>query len=472
VSDDAFTTLIDRPKVRAALERIVGADHLRIDAESLSIYGRDTCDMFSPAPSGVVFPATTDEVRDIVRMANDVVLALVPSGGRTGLSGGATASNGELVVSLDRMNAVMETSAVDRTLRCQAGLTTARLQQEAQELGLYYPVDFAAAGSSQVGGNIATNAGGNRVIRYGMTRNWVAALEVVTGSGEVVRLGRGLFKDNTGYDLQQLMIGSEGTLGIVTEATMRLTRAPGETVVAVLGLERIEDLLPVLNAFQSKLTVNAFEFFTEETLAKVIERHGLQRPFEAASPVYALIEIEIQTETDSQAVLELYEACSKEGWVVDGTISQSHSQARQFWRLREDISETLSRWSPYKNDLSVRVSMVPGFLGEVGRLVSERYPDFEVLWYGHIGDGNVHLNILKPDEMPVEEFKTHCSGVSEGIFEIVRNYRGSVSAEHGVGLLKKPFLAYTRSKTEIALMQSVRRALDPRGVMNPGKIFD
>ncbi len=459
------------PVVETALRSAVGESHLRTDSDSLVEYGRDTCDLFEPAPAAVVFPGTTGEVRELVCLANDHKLALVPSGGRTGLSGGATASNGEVVVSLERMNRILDSSVTDRTVRCQAGVPTARLQQQAQEMGLYYPVDFAATGSSHVGGNIATNAGGNRVIRYGMTRNWVAALEVVTGSGDVLELGRGLLKDNTGYELQQVFIASEGTLGIITEATMRLTEAPAEAVVLVLGLDRLEDLLPTLDAFRSAVKLNAFEFFTEDALTRVVERHGLKRPFEHATAVYALIEFESRDESDSRAALETFERCSKAGWVRDGVVSQSRSQAAELWRLRDDISETLSRWSPYKNDLSVRVSLVPGFLEEVGCVVEARYPDFEVLWYGHIGDGNVHLNVLKPEAMAIDDFRENCGDVSGAIFELVERYHGSVSAEHGVGLLKKPYLEYTRAEAELVLMRRIKRVFDPEGVMNPGKIF-
>lgn len=460
------------PVVETALRGAVGESYFRTDSDSLVKYGRDTCDLFEPAPAAVVFPGTTGEVLEVVRLANDHKLALVPSGGRTGLSGGATASNGEIVVSLERMNRILDSSVTDRTVRCQAGVPTARLQQQAQEMGLFYPVDFAATGSSHVGGNIATNAGGNRVIRYGMTRAWVAALEVVTGSGEVLELGRGLRKDNTGYDLHQLFIASEGTLGIMTEATMRLARPPGESAVMVLGLDRLVDLLPVLDAFRADVTVNAFEFFTEGALEKVVERHGLQRPFDRATAVYALIEYERRDERDAESALAAYARCTEAGWVRDGAVSQSRAQAAELWRLRDDISETLSRWSPYKNDLSVRVSLVPGFLEEVGRVVEARYPDFEVLWYGHIGDGNVHLNVLKPEAMAIDDFRENCGDVSGAIFELVERYRGSVSAEHGVGLLKKPYLEYTRAEPELVLMRRIKRVFDPGGVMNPGKVFD
>jgi FAD/FMN-containing dehydrogenase len=457
--------------LEAALKNIVGDAWVKTDSESLTHYGRDTCDMFEPAPSVIVLPANTEEVRLIVLLANEHSLALVPSGGRTGLSGGATATNGEVVVSMERMNKILDHSVTDRTVHCQAGVATERLHQQAEKMGLYYPVDFAATGSSQIGGNIATNAGGNRVIRYGMTRNWVAGLQVVTGSGEVLQLGRGLIKDNSGYELQQLFIGSEGTLGFITEATMRLTSKPAESNVMVLGLANLENLLPVLHEFQARLVINAFEFFTEETLDKVIARHDLQRPFDSTSPVYALIEFESGSDEEMQTALAAFETCSEQGWVIDGTVSHSGTQAAALWRLREDISATLARWSPYKNDLSVRVSTVPEFLHRVDALVSSSYPDFEVLWYGHIGDGNVHLNILKPDEMSVDAFKAHCSGVSDQIFSMVQEFDGSISAEHGVGLLKQPHLGSARSQEEIILMRIIKQAFDPNGVMNPGKIL-
>ena len=460
------------PGIESALRGVVGGSRLKTDRDSLAHYGRDTCDMFEPAPSAVVFPDSSEEVRDIVLLANEHGFALVPSGGRTGLSGGATASNGEVVISLERMSRILEANATDRTVRCQAGVVTARLHHKARELDLHYPVDFTATGSSHVAGNIATNAGGTRVIRYGMTRNWVAGLEVVTGSGEILELGRALIKDNTGYELQQLFIGSEGTLGIITEATLRLTRAPAESAVMVLGLTRLQDLIPVLVAFQARLTLNAFEFFTEETLARVVERHGLQRPFAIATPVYALVDFEAGSEIELENALGVYEHCRQGGWVSDATISQSRGQAQALWRLRDDISETLSRWSPYKNDLSVRISLVPEFLSAVSGVVAEACPDFEVLWYGHIGDGNVHLNILKPGKMALEEFKAHCAKVSERIFEKTQAFGGSISAEHGVGLLKKPYLAYSRSQQQIVLMRTIKQALDPNGVMNPGKIFE
>lgn len=462
----------NKPATIAALRRIVGDDHVRTDPDSLANYGRDTCDLFSPAPSAVVFPASTQEVRGLVNLANDQALALVPSGGRTGLSAGATATSGEVVVSMERMNAIIDTNTTDRMIHCQAGVITAQVHQQAASMGLFYPVDFAASGSSHIGGNVATNAGGVRVIRYGMTRNWVAGLEVVTGQGKVLKLGRGLVKDNTGYDLQQLLIGSEGTLGVITEVSLRLASQPGDASVMVLGAQQLDALLPVLERFGSAVTINAFEFFTEAALQKVIERHQLQRPFETPAPVYALVEFEHGGDVAMASAMAAFEHCVAQSWLVDGVISQSASQAKALWRLRDDISATLAHRQPYKNDLSVRVSAVPQFLSEVEAFIGRHYSGFEALCYGHIGDGNVHLNILRPVAMSLEAFKETCTTISERLFEMVQRFGGSVSAEHGVGLLKKSALRYSRSETEVELMRSIKNSFDPGGVLNPGKVFD
>jgi FAD/FMN-containing dehydrogenase len=455
-----------------ALEAIVGADKVRTGEDDLATFGRDWTKVHEPAPSAIVFPRSVEQVQQIVKLANEHGLALVPSGGRTGLSGGAVAANGEVVVAFDYMNQIRDFNAVDRTVVCGAGVITEQLQHFAQEQGLYYPVDFASAGSSQIGGNIGTNAGGIKVIKYGMTRDWVAGLTVVTGSGEILALNNGLMKNNAGYDLRQLFIGAEGTLGFVCEATMQLTRQPHDLTALVLGVPEFSAIMDILNSFQGKMDLTAFEFFSEKALSKVVEHQGLQRPFETQAEYYALLEFERINEDTEALAMELFEHCVEQGWVLDGVMSQSLEQLNNLWRLREDISETISQWVPYKNDISTVISKVPGFLEEVEALVNASYPDFEIIWFGHIGDGNVHLNILKPEALDKESFYQQCHAVSKGVFEIVERYRGSVSAEHGVGLIKKDYLPYSRSAAEIALMKQVKAVFDPNGVMNPGKIFD
>jgi glycolate oxidase subunit GlcD len=461
-----------KPDIIATLTDIVGADNILLDKTSLSHYGQDWAKIFDPAPCAIVLPNSTAQVQAIVKLANEQSIAITPSGGRTGLSGGATACNGELVVALDRMNKVMDFDAINQTVTVEAGLITEQLQNFAEEKGLFYPVDFASAGSSQIGGNIGTNAGGIKVIRYGMTRDWVMGLTVVTGSGEIVALNQGLIKNNAGYDLRQLFIGSEGTLGLICDATIKLTRKPHDLNVLVLAVPEFSAIMNVLSSFQTQIDLTAFEFLSENAMAKVCEHQNLQRPFDTVAPYYALIEFESQTELDLENAMNVFEQCVENGWALDGTISQSQQQAKNLWRLREDISETLSQWTPYKNDLSVTVSKVPDFLAEVETVVHQAYPEFEVVWFGHIGDGNLHLNILKPDDLARDEFVAKCSTVNEKIFSVVQKYDGSISAEHGVGLSKKPYLSYSRSETEIGFMKAIKAVFDPNGIMNPGKIFD
>lgn len=455
---DELTTLVEPGKVLT-------------DADSLNTYGKDWTKHFAPAPSAIVFPKTIEQVQAIVRWANERKVALVPSGGRTGLSAAAVAANGEVVVSFDYMNQILAFDEMDRTAVCQPGVITAQLQQFAEDKGLYYPVDFASAGSSQIGGNIGTNAGGIKVIRYGMTRNWVAGLKVVTGKGDLLELNKDLIKNATGYDLRQLFIGAEGTLGFVVEATMRLERQPTNLTAMVLGTPDFESIMPVLHAFQDKLDLTAFEFLSDKCLDKILARGDIPAPFETRTPFYALLEFEATTEERAEQALATFEHCVNEGWVVDGVMSQSEQQLQNLWKLREYISETISHSTPYKNDISVTVSKVPAFLADIDAIVTSNYPDFEVLWYGHIGDGNLHLNILKPEPLSKDEFFEKCASVNKWVFETVEKYNGSISAEHGVGMTKRDYLTYSRSEAEIAYMKAIKTAFDPNGIMNPGKIF-
>ena len=454
------------------LSSLVDAGKVLTDEESLKAYGKDWTRIYEPKPIAIVFPKTTEQVQAIVRFANEHRIGLVPSGGRTGLSGAAVAVNGEIVVAFDYMNQILEFSAEDRSVRCQAGVITQQLQEFAEEQGLYYPVDFASAGSSQLGGNIGTNAGGIKVIRYGMTRDWVAGLTVVTGKGDILELNKDLDKNNTGYDLRHLFLGAEGTLGFVTEATMKLTRQPTNLTVLVLGVADITNTMDVLRTFQKQIDLTAYEFFSHQAMQHVFKHHDVPAPFETEAPFYALLEFEAVSEQVMDNAMALFETCVEEGWVLDGVISQSETQLNNLWRLREGISESISVRTPYKNDISVVVSKVPDFLREIDAVVTKHYPDFEIIWFGHIGDGNLHLNILKPEDMAKEEFFAKCETVNKWVFEIVERYNGSVSAEHGVGLVKKDYLSYTRSEVEIEYLRAVKRVFDPNNIMNPGKVID
>lgn len=459
------------PAVIDELMTLVDPGKVLTDPASLEAYGKDWTKHYPPAPSAIVLPKTTEQVQAIVAWANKHKVALVPSGGRTGLSAGAVAANGEVVVAFDYMNQILAFNEFDRTVVCQPGVVTRQLQQFAEDNGLYYPVDFASSGSSQIGGNIGTNAGGIKVIRYGMTRNWVAGLKVVTGKGELLELNKDLIKNATGYDLRQLFIGAEGTLGFVVEATMRLDRAPRNLTAMVLGTPDFDSIMPVLHAFQGRLDLTAFEFFSDKALAKVMGRGDVPPPFDSDCPFYALLEFEAINEDVANDALATFEHCVEQGWVLDGVMSQSETQLKNLWKLREYISETISHWTPYKNDISVTVSKVPAFLRDIDAIVGQHYPDYEVVWYGHIGDGNLHLNILKPDDMSKDDFFASCAKVNKWVFEIVERYNGSISAEHGVGMTKRDYLGYSRSAHEIACMKAIKAVFDPNGIMNPGKIF-
>ncbi len=453
-----------------ALVRDLPQLRLKTDPADLEHYGRDWTRRWTPAPLAIALPGTVAEVQAIVRWANANGVAIVPSGGRTGLSGGAVAANGELVVSLERMNRVLGFDAVDRTLTVEAGIPLQLAQEAARGHGLQYPVDFAARGSATIGGSIATNAGGIRVVRYGNTREWIAGLKLVTGTGELLDLGRALVKDSSGYDLRHLAIAAEGTLGIVVEATLRLTDPPPPTNVMLLALPSFEALMRVFEAFRARLQLQAFEFFTDVALKHVLA-HGGQAPFAGTHPYYVVTEFASDEASEAEA-LAAFEQCMGDGLASDGVISASDAQAQQLWRLREGITESVARYVPYKNDVSVRIAAMPAFLAEAQALLAREYPQFEVVWFGHIGDGNLHINILKPDDMPPAGFVADCERVTKLLAGALQRHGGSISAEHGIGLVKKPYLGCTRSEHEIAAMRAIKAVFDPAGIMNPGKLFD
>lgn len=455
----------------AQLAEIVGEECVTAEESELNTYGQDWTRFHQPAPSAIVFPRTVSQVQQIARFANGNGIALVPSGGRTGMSGGALAINGEVVVSFDRMNTIRALNTADATVVVEAGVITAQLQQFAADNNLYYPVDFGSSGSSQIGGNIATNAGGIRVIRYGMTRNWVAGLKVVTGTGEILDLNAGLVKNNTGYDLRHLFIGSEGTLGFIVEATMKLTTAPKNSRVMLLAIPAMDHCLSILETFRQQLTLNAFEFLSDDALKQVLAASDLSHPMKSGNDYYVLIEFEESGDNSLELAEAAFSSCLEQGIATEGIIASSEAQNQQLWQYRDRITESITPRTPYKNDIAVRPSQIPEFLRAVNNITRQQYPEFEIIWFGHIGDGNLHLNILRPEEQDPATFKTECDNLNVHILSVVQQFQGSVSAEHGIGLLKRDYLPYTRSETEIRMLKALKEVFDPAGIMNPGKLF-
>jgi FAD/FMN-containing dehydrogenase len=454
-----------------ALARDFPSDFVSRDPGDLTEYGRDWTRVHEPAPSAIAFPRSTAEVSRLLKLCSAHGVPVVPSGGRTGLAAGAVAARGEVVLSLSRMRAMGPIDVVGGTVRVEAGAVTQAVHQYCEEQGLTWPVDFASKGSSTVGGNIATNAGGVKVIRWGLTRQWVLGVEAVLASGEVLEDKGGLEKNNTGLDLRQLFIGSEGTLGIVTAATLKLARVPRKLDVLLFA---VDDLAGVVRLFRetraSGFVLSAYEMFTDKCQARVLSHRKLRAPLASPSPFYVLVELE---DAAREPLEEWVGALLDRGTVRDGVLAQSAPEARDLWSLRESISESLSATGfPHKNDIALPVAALEAFCAELEALFVRRYPSFEVCLFGHIGDGNLHVNVMKPADLEKPAFIAQVKEADRDMFDLVKEHKGSISAEHGVGLLKKAWLGWTRTDAEIAAMKAVKRALDPQNLLNPGKIFD
>ena len=455
-----------------SVARELPADFVTREPDDLVEYGRDWTRVLDPAPCAIALPRTTDEVVRFVKLCSTFGVPIVPSGGRTGLAAGAVAAKGEIVLSMSRMRSIQPVDVAGATLRVQAGVVTQAVHEHCLPHGLTWPVDFASKGSSTVGGNIATNAGGVKVIRWGLTRQWVLGVEVVLASGEVLDDKGALEKNSTGLDLRQLFIGSEGTLGIVTAATLKLARVPRRSEVMLFA---VDDLAAVVRLFRetraSPFAVSAYEMFTDACLARVLAHRKLRAPLAAPASHYVLVELE---DVAPRAPLDEWVGSLLErGLVRDGVLAQHGSEARDLWALRESIGESLSATGfPHKNDIALPVAALEAFCADLEALFVRRYPGWEVCLFGHIGDGNLHVNVMKPADADAPAFLARVKEADRDLFDLVRKHGGSISAEHGIGLLKKPWLGWSRTPAEIATMRAVKRALDPQNLLNPGKILD
>ena len=451
------------------LSRALGEDAVLSGPEVSDKYAVDVSGENPHKPVAVVLPRSTADVATILRHCSDARQPVVVQGGLTGLAGGATPQPGELALSLERMSGVESLDKASMTLTALSGTSLQVIQEAAAAAGLLFPLDLGARGSCQLGGLIATNAGGNQVIRFGMTRNLVLGLEVVLADGTVISSMNRMLKNNAGYDLKQLFIGTEGTLGVVTRAVLRLfPRQPGKCT-ALCALASFPSVVDLLREMQTKMggSLSAYEVMWASYYDYVIEHvEKLRSPFERSHRLYALIETE---GTDSANDAERFEnalgSALESGVIQDAVIAQSGKDGRAFWAIRDGIAEITPALMPYASlDVSLGLADMPGFLDQVDAALAARFDSITNLVFGHVGDNNLHLFITTGVESDVEL-------ILDTVYKITGDHQGSVSAEHGIGTLKREYLRYSRSNEELELMRRLKRTLDPNGILNAGRVI-
>jgi FAD/FMN-containing dehydrogenase len=445
------------------LRQIVGTSHVLTAPEETKPYFTDWRRQYSAAAECVVRPASTAEVARVVALCARHAVAVVPQGGNTGLVGGSVPAGGrrEIVLALGRMNRIRALDALNDTMTVEAGCVLAEVQRAADAAGRLFPLSLAAEGSCQIGGNLSTNAGGVNVLRYGSAREQVLGIEVVLPDGRVWDGLRGLRKDNTGYDLKQLFLGAEGTLGVITAAVLRLHPKPTASATAWIALERPAEAIELLALLHARLgeRISAFELVSRTCLeAVLVHLPGARDPLPRAHPWYVLAEF-----ADASAADELHERVAQALGAREAVLAQSVEQARALWRIRETIPE--AQFTNVKHDVSVPVSCTAELIERATHSLKEKYPDVCVYAFGHVGDGNIHLNI-GPERLVAER-----AAVNRVVYDIVAALGGSISAEHGLGQLKRDEILAHKAPLEIELMRALKRALDPQGLMNPGKVL-
>jgi FAD/FMN-containing dehydrogenase len=459
--------------------RDLGMSHVLTAPEDTAPYLTDWRGRFTGRAQAVVLPSTAGEVAAVVSACAEQRVPIVPQGGNTGLAGGATpdASGDAIVLSLKRLNRVREVDAINGTITVEAGCVLHDVQQAAHDAGQLFPLSLAAEGTATIGGNLSTNAGGTQVLRYGNARELALGLEVVLPSGEVWNGLRGLRKDNTGYDLRDLFIGAEGTLGVITAACLKTFPLPRAQVTALFALDSVPPALALLALAQSVTgpTLTAFEFFSA-TCLQVVTRHfpDQRSPFERTHAQYVLLELsDHEDEQHAEALLQaLAEQALDKQLIADAAIAQSTAQSRSLWMLRELIPEAQRlEGKNIKHDIAVPISSIARFIDETDALLAQRLPGVRMVTFGHLGDGNLHYNVSAPAGMDEDRFFAHQSAIYECVHDQVTRLSGSISAEHGIGQLKRAENARYKSGVEMNLMRAIKRTLDPLNIMNPGKVL-
>ena len=463
----------------ARCREIVGASHVIADEAGMAPFMADWRGRYSGRGLAVVLPLDTAQVAAIIQACAAARVPIVPQGGRTGLVMGSVPdlSGSAIVLSLRRLNRIRAIDPANRTMTVEAGCILADIQAAAANAGMLYPLSLAAEGSCTIGGNLSTNAGGTAVLRYGNTRELCLGLEVVNAQGEVWDGLRGLRKDNTGYALRDLFIGAEGTLGVITAAVLKLYPAPRAALTALVALDSPRHALELLGLLQARCgaALTGFELMSAFCLDLVAAQFpDLPRPFAGRHPQYALVELS-SNESDQHAhdLLESGIGQALEAGVArDAVVATSHQQALGLWRLREHIPlAQAAAGKNIKHDISLPVSRIPAFIDRADAALDQAFPGCRPVTFGHLGDGNLHYNVAPPIGVDHDAFLAHQAAVNRIVHDLVDAFGGSISAEHGIGVLKREELARYKSPVELGMMRAIKAALDPLGIMNPGKIL-
>jgi D-lactate dehydrogenase (cytochrome) len=455
---------------------IVGEKYAITDPVAQAPHLVEMRDLYHGSTPMVMRPGSVAEVSDILRLAHESATAIVPQGGNTGLVGGQVPFNGEIVLSLNRLDRIREVDPVSNTMTCEAGVTLLRAREAAAAADRLYPQLLPSEGTCTIGGNLSTNAGGTAALSYGLARSHALGLEVVLADGRVLKDLNKLKKDNTGYDLKNLFIGAEGTLGIITAAVLRLIPRPRSVETAYAGVASPEAALDLLGLASERTAgaVTSFELMARAGI-DIVLRHGagMRDPLPEKHAWYVLIELSSQSLSGLRDVLEEILGTGLErGLIADATIADNLEQAKMFWRMREMFGEAQRHeGGSIKHDISVPVAAVPAFIREADTAVTNLIPGARPLPFGHLGDGNIHYNITQPAGADKAEFLARWHEVNELVFAIVRKHGGSISAEHGIGVLKREELPQVKDKVAMELMRSLKALLDPLGIMNPGKVL-
>jgi len=464
------------PDLLPRFAAIVGDRYAITDPTALEPYLHEGRGIYHGRTSLLLRPGSVGEVQAILKLANETKTPLVPQGGNTGLVGGQIPFDGELILSLTRLDRIREVDASSNTMTCEAGVVLVKAQEAAAAADRLFPLSLGAEGSCTIGGNLSTNAGGTGAVAYGIARDLVLGLEVALADGRIMNLLSKLKKNNTGYDLRHIFVGAEGTLGIITAAVVKLFPRPRATETAFIGVPSPAAAVKLLNLAQARVggTVTSFELIVRDVVEFALKHsHGVRDPLASRHPWYVLMEVSSQHSDGVRESLEQMLAdASRQGLLRDATVAASINQAKAFWHLRHVLPEAQKpEGGSIKADVSVPVAAIPQFLEEASAAAKAIIPGCRPVPFGHLGDGNVHFNVSQPVGADTAQFLARWGEINDAVNKIVLKHHGSISAEHGIGKLKRDLLPKVKDPVALELMRNLKRMLDPNGILNPGKVL-